>query len=186
MSKTKILAVTKFGQKKAIRAIVMATLFFFAPVVLAYEVAVGLGSSADQSMTIAMGDRSKWPVVADQSWGPLANLWPIATLERHQQQAVFDNFKQRQAITELPFSSIRWDSSQPDMDFIQSFGLSIPYVFVLYEYGERVREQGQATADALRNAGVIDSMLTRDEIIRVKNRFPGKKVKLTSGKAGGL
>ncbi|MEE9447055.1 MAG: hypothetical protein V3V09_03795, partial [Arenicellales bacterium] len=142
----------------------------------AYEVAVGLGSTADESATIALADKSKWPIVAEHSWGPLANLVPIGRLKRHQQQAVFDNFKQRRAITELPFPSIRWTSSQPDMDFIKSFGLSIPYVFVLYEHHERVREQGQATADALKAAGVIDSMLTRDEILRLKARFPGKKI----------
>ena len=150
---------------------------FSAPVTFAYEVAVGLGSTADHSVTIAMGDRSQWPDVADLSWGPLANLVPIGQLNnRNQQAAIFNNFKQRRAITELPFPSIRWDSSQPDINFIESFGLSVPYVFVLYEHYERVRDQGQATADALKAAGVIDSMLTRDEILRLKARFPNKKI----------
>lgn len=166
----------RYYQKIFARVIAMALMLFIVQNVSAYEVAVGLGSTADRSATIAMGDRSKWPVVADLSWGPLANLYPIGLLERSQQQAVFDNFKQRRAITELPFPSIHWTSSQPDMNLIKSFGLSIPYVFVLYEHYERVRDQGQATADALKAAGVIDSMLTRDEIIRLKNRFPGKKI----------
>lgn len=143
----------------------------------AYEVAVGLGSYADYSETIALGDRSKWPYVAKNSWGPLANLWPVGLLDnRAQQEAIFASFTNKRAITELPYPSIRWNSSQPDMDFIRSFGYEIPYVFVLYEHHERVREQGQATADALANAGVIDSMLTRDEILRLKARFPGKKI----------
>ncbi|MDH3693358.1 MAG: hypothetical protein OER96_02155 [Gammaproteobacteria bacterium] len=146
------------------------------PYASAYEVAVGLGSTADQSATIAMGDRSKWPYVADHSWGPLANLVPIAFLSRQQQEAVFNNFKQRRAITELPFPSIRFESSQPDIDFIESFGLSVPYVFVLYEYHERVQHQGQQTADALKAQGVIDSMLTRDEILQLKSRFSNKKI----------
>jgi hypothetical protein len=158
------------------QAIVMGLMLFSASYGLAYEVAVGLGSTADRSATIAMGDRSKWPDVADLSWGPLANLYPIGLLTRSQQQAVFQNFKQRRAITELPFPSIRWTSSQPDIDFIKSFDLSVPYVFVLYEYHERVREQGKETADALKKAGVIDSMLTRGEILRLKERFPGKKI----------
>lgn len=157
-------------------AIVMAIMLFLVPCALAYEVAVGLGSTADPSATVAMGDRSKWPDVADLSWGPLANLVPIGQLEKSQQQAVFNNFKQRRAITELPYPSIRWTSSQPDIDFIESFGLSVPYVFVLYEYHERVRDQGQATADALKAAGVIDSMLTRSEILKLKARFPDKKI----------
>lgn len=147
-----------------------------APGAAAYEVAVGLGSTAAHSISIALGDRNKWPFVADMSWGPLANHVPIAFLTRDQQEAIYDNFKQRRAITELPYPKIRWDSSQPDIDFIKSFGMSVPYVFVLYEYGERVREQGQQTADALAAAGVIDSMLTRDEILTLKARFAGKKI----------
>ena len=158
------------------QAIVTGLMIFTAPCVLAYEVAVGLGSTADQSISIELGDGDKWPFVADMSWGPLANHYPIGLLTRDQQQAIYDNFKQRRAITELPFPSIRWNSSQPDIDFIKSFGMSVPYVFVLYEYHERVREQGQQTADALKAAGVIDSMLTRDEILRLRGRFPGKKI----------
>ncbi len=156
--------------------ICMIVLFFVAPCVFAYEVAVGLGSHAGPEATIAMGDRSQWPVVADLSWGPLANLYPIGTLERSQQEAVFNNFKQRRAISEIPFPSIQWDSVQPDIAFIESFDLSVPYVFVLYERWERIKYQGQETADALKEAGVIDSMLTRDEILRLKARFPEKKI----------
>ncbi len=155
---------------------VLATVFCLMPCASAYEVAVGLGSTAGEAATIAMGDRSKWPMVADLSWGPLANLYPIALTERHQAQAVFDNFKQRRAISELPYPSVRWGRSQPDINYIESFDLSVPYVFVLYEYHERVRDQGQATADALKAAGVIDSMLTRDEVLRLKQNFPGKKI----------
>lgn len=158
-------------------ALGMGAILFTAPFTHAYEVAVGLGSTAGPAATIAMGDRSKWPDVADLSWGPLANLVPIGQLgNRNQQAAVFNNFKQRRAITELPFPSISWSSSQPDINFIESFGLSVPYVFVLYEHHERVRDQGQVTADALKAAGVIDSMLTRDEILRLKARFPNKKI----------
>ena len=54
--------------------------------------------------------------------------------------------------------------------------MSVPYVFVLYEYRERVREQGQQIADELRAAGVVDSMLTRDEILRLRSRFQGQKI----------
>ena len=144
--------------------------------VTAYEVAVGLGSTADQSISIALGDKSKWPFVADMSWGPLANHYPVGLLKRNEQEAIYDAFKQRRAITELPYPSIRWTRSQPDIDFIESFGMSVPLVFVLYEYHERVREQGQQTADALRAAGVVDSMLTREEILRLKARFPNKKI----------
>lgn len=167
---------TNTHRKLLIQAIAIGQLFLLSPLTFSYEVAVGLGSTADYSATIAMQDREQWPVVADLSWGPLANLYPIGLLTRDQQQAVFKNFKQRRAITELPFPSIRWTSSQPDIDFIKSFDFSIPYVFVLYEYHERVRDQGQATADALKAAGVIDSMLTRSEILRLKQRFPDKKV----------
>lgn len=163
-------------QKILTQAIVIGLMVFTAPSVFAYEVAVGLGSTADKSVSIALGDGDKWPFVAEMSWGPLANHYPIGLLTRDQQQAIYDNFKQRRAITELPYPSIRWSSSQPDIDFIKSFGMSVPYVFVLYEYHERVREQGQETADALAAAGVIDSMLTRDEILRLRARFPGKKI----------
>lgn len=164
------------GRAVVFQAIGMIVMLVGVPWAAAYEVAVGLGSYAGPEATIAMGDRSQWPVVADSSWGPLANLVPIATLDRSQQEAVFNNFKHRRAIAEVPFPTIRWDSKQPDIAFIESFGLSVPYVFVLYEYTERVTYQGQATADALAEAGVIDSMLTRDEILRLKQRFPEKKI----------
>lgn len=158
------------------RAVATAVMIFTVPSVFAYEVAVGLGSTADQSISIELGDGDEWPFVAEMSWGPLANHYPIGLLTRDQQQAIYDNFKQRRAITELPFPSIRWNSSQPDIDFIKSFGMSVPIVFVLFEYRERVREQGQQTADALAADGVVDSMLTRDEILRLRARFPGKKI----------
>ena len=154
----------------------VSLLYLLGPSAWAYEVAVGLGSTADPSATIAMGDRSLWPMVADLSWGPLANLVPIGRLERSEQKAVFNNFRQRRAIAELPFPSIRWNSSQPDIDFIESFGLSVEYVFVLYEYSERVKYQGREVADALARDGVIDSMLTGEEILRLKRRFPEKKI----------
>lgn len=154
----------------------MGLMLFSVPWALGYEVAVGLGSTADPSMTIAMGDKSKWPDVAELSWGPLANLVPIGQLTRSQQEAVFNNFKQRRAISELPFPSIHWTSTQPDIAFIESFDLTVPYVFVLYERQERIKYQGRETADALKEAGVIDSMLTRSEILRLKERFPDKKI----------
>jgi hypothetical protein len=163
-------------QSKALILPVAALLSSLAPQARAYEVVVGLGSTADPSATIAMGDGSLWPMVAEHSWGPLANLVPIGTLPHDQQQAVFDNFSQKQAISELPYPSVRWNSSQPDLDLVRSFGFAIRYVFVLYEYDERVQHQGQATADALAAAGVVDSMLTRDEILQLKTRFAGSTV----------
>ncbi len=123
----------------------------------AYEVAPSLGSTASWQATIDMGDRTKWPVVAELSWGPLANLVPIGKLNRSQQEAVFRNFKNQRAITELPYKSINWTGTQGDIAFIESFGLSVPYVFVI-----------DGTAG--------DSMLTREELQRVNARFPDKKI----------
>ena len=124
----------------------------------AYEVAPSLGSTASWQATIDMGDRTKWPVVAELSWGPLANLVPIAKLKNHsQQEAIFRNFKNQRAITELPYKSINWTGTQGDIAFIESFGLSVPYVFVI-----------DGTAG--------DSMLTREELKRVNARFPDKKI----------
>jgi len=165
-----------FYQKTLINAIAMGSLFLSSTCAFAYEVAVGLGSTASHNISIALGDRSKWPYVAENSWGPLANHVPIGLLTREQQTAIYKNFRQRRAISEIPYPTINWNGSQGDIDFIEFFGLSVPYVFVLYEYHERVREQGQATADSLAAAGVIDSMLTRAEILRLKNRFPDKKI----------
>ncbi len=139
------------------RAMTVAMLLVLSSRVFCYEVAVGLGSTADKSATAAMGDGSLWPMVAELSWGPLANLYPIGLLPRNQAQAVFDNFRQRRAITELPYGSIHWNDPQPDISFIESFGLSVPYVFVI-----------DGTAG--------DSMLTREELVRVKTRFPDKKI----------
>ena len=96
-------------------------------------------------------------MVADLSWGPLANLYPIALLERSQQEAVFSNFRQRQAIAEIPYEGIRWNSTQPDIAFIEGFGFTVPYLF-------SINEQHQ------------DGMLSRSEIIRLKTRFPDKKI----------
>ena len=167
----------KTGDNTSFLAAILLVLQLFAfSSASAYEVAVGLGSTASPDATIAMGDRSQWPMVADLSWGPLANLVPIGQLPRSQQQAVFGNFRQRRAIAEIPFPAIYWNSPQPDIALIESFGLSVQYVFVLYEYAERVTYQGRATADALQQEGVIDSMLTRDEILRLKTRFPNKKI----------
>ncbi len=145
-------------------------------IVHAYEVAVGLGSTAAHSISIALGDGSKWPYVAENSWGPLANHVPIGLLTREQQTAIYNNFRQKRAISEIPYPTINWNGSQGDIDFIEFFGFTVPYVFVLYEYHERVSVQGQATADALAEAGVVDSMLTRGEILRLKARFPDKKI----------
>lgn len=144
-------------RKIFVKVISAAIMLFWLPSAFAYEVAVGLGSTADPSATIAMGDRSKWPVVADLSWGPLANFVPIRFLERSQQEAIFDNFKQRRAIAEIPFRQIRWTSSQPHIDWVEGFGLSVPYVFI---------PSGSAG----------DSMLTREELLRAKARFPDKKI----------
>jgi len=140
-----------------VRAVTVAMMSLLPLRVFAYEVAVGLGSTASQSATAAMGDISQWPMVAELSWGPLANLYPIGLLPRNQSEAVFNNFTQRRAITELPYPSIHWNESQPDISFIESFGLAVPYVFVI-----------DGTAG--------DSMLTREELERVKARFPDKKI----------
>ncbi|MBF0432339.1 MAG: hypothetical protein HQK83_13725 [Fibrobacteria bacterium] len=139
------------------QAFVVCLVFMSTQNVVAYEVAVSLGSTADWQATIDMGDSSKWPIVADSSWGVLANLVPIAWLERDQQEAVFRNFKIQRAITELPYNSIDWTGTQGDIAFIESFGLSVPYVFVI-----------DGTAG--------ESMLTREELLRVKDRFADKKI----------
>ena len=123
----------------------------------AYEVAPSLGSTAPPQATIDMGDRTKWPLVADLSWGPLANLVPIARLTPTQRAAVFRNFKNRLAIAELPYKSINWTGTQADIAYIESYGFSVPYVFVL-------------------DGSAGDSMLTRDELLRVNARFPDKKI----------
>ena len=140
-----------------IHAITGIWVFAILPNAQAYEVVVGLGSTAPHSATIAMSDRSKWPLVADYSWGPLANLSPIVLLTPTQQQAIFGNFRQRRAIAEIPYKSIRWEGSQPDIDYVESFGFTIPYLFV---------PGGSAG----------DSMLTKKELQRLKERFPDKKI----------
>ena len=138
--------------------LILFSLLLYIPPAKAYEVAVGLGSTAGKSATIAMMDRSKWPMVADQSWGPLANLYPIALLNRSQQEAIFNNFRHQRAIAEVPYESINWmGTTQPDISFIESFGFTVPYLF-------SINEQHQ------------DGMLTRSEIVRLKKRFPDKKI----------
>lgn len=145
-------------KRKTIVQILLSSLLVFAlQPTFAYEVAPSLGSTAPLQATIDMGDRTKWPVVADLSWGPLANLYPIGLLKSNQQQAVFGNFKNRRAIAELPYKSINWTGTQGDIAFIESFGFSVPYVFVL-------------------DGSAGDSMLTRDELRRVNARFPDKKI----------
>ena len=147
----------KAGRKIVIRGICLAIILMWGPTAVAYEVVVGLGSTADKSVTAAMVDRSKWPVVANLSWGPHANLAPIVLLEKSQQQLIFDNFKQRHAIAEIPFRQIKWTGIQPAIPYIESFGFSVPYLFV---------PDGSAG----------DSMLTRNELLRLKARFPDKKI----------
>ena len=145
-------------KRKTIVQIMLSSLLVFAlQPAFAYEVAPSLGSTAPLQATIDMGDRTKWPVVADLSWGPLANLAPIARLTPTQRAAVFGNFKNRRAIAELPYRSINWTGTQGDIDFIESYGFSVPYVFVL-------------------DGSAGDSMLTRDELRRVNARFPDKKI----------
>ena len=146
-------------KRKTIVQIMLSSLLVFAlQPAFAYEVAPSLGSTAPLQATIDMGDRTKWAVVADLSWGPLANLVPIALLNnRSQQEAVLHNFKNQRAITELPYNSINLNGPQGDILFIESFGLSVPYVFVL-------------------GGSAGDSMLTRDELLRVNTRFPDKKI----------
>ena len=145
-------------KRKTIVRIMLSSLLVFAlQPAFAYEVAPSLGSTAPLQATIDMGDRTKWPVVADLSWGPLANLAPIGRLTPTQRAAVFGNFKNRRAIAELPYKKINWTGTQGDIAFIESYGFSVPYVFVL-------------------DGSAGDSMLTRDELRRVNARFPDKKI----------
>ena len=145
-------------KRKTIVQIMLSSLLVFAlQPAFAYEVAPSLGSTAPLQATIDMGDRAKWPVVADLSWGPLANLAPIGRLTPTQRAAVFGNFKNRRAIAELPYRSINWTGTQGDIAFIESYGFSVPYVFVL-------------------DGSAGDSMLTRAELRLVNDRFPDKKI----------
>ena len=145
-------------KRKTIVQIMLSSLLVFAlQPAFAYEVAPSLGSTAPLQATIDMGDRTKWAVVADLSWGPLANLAPIGRLSPTQRAAVFGNFKNRRAIAELPYRSINWTGTQGDIAFIESYGFSVPYVFVL-------------------DGSAGDSMLTRDELRRVNAGFPDKKI----------
>ena len=145
------------SRKMIVRFLVASLLAGSMQTALAYEVAPSLGSTAPLQATIDMGDRTKWPMVADLSWGPLANLAPIGRLTPAQRAAVFRNFKNRRAIAELPYKSINWTGTQGDITFIESYGFSVPYLFVL-------------------DGSAGDSMLTRDELRRVNARFPDKKI----------
>ena len=145
------------SRKMILRFLVASLLAGSMQTALAYEVAPSLGSTAPQQATIDMGDRTKWPMVADLSWGPLANLAPIGRLTSSQRAAVFRNFKNRRAIAELPYKSINWTGTQGDITFIESYGFSVPYLFVL-------------------DGSAGDSMLTRDELRRVRARFPSRKI----------
>ncbi len=146
----------KNRQNLSLRLLVLLLLFIILPNAQAYEVAFSLGSHAPASATSAMVDRSQWPVVADMSWGPLANLSPIVTLDRVSvQEPIFGNFKQQQAIAEIPYSSINDPYSA--IDYIETFGLTVPYLFV---------PGGSAGS----------SMLTRAELLEVKALFPDKKI----------
>ena len=145
------------SRKMIVRFLVASLLAGSMQTALAYEVAPSLGSTAPLQATIDMGDRTKWPMVADLSWGPLANLAPIGRLTPSQRAAVFGNFKNRRAIAELPYKSINWTGTQGDITFIESYGFSVPYLFVL-------------------DGSAGDSMLTRDELRRVNTRFPDKKI----------
>ena len=144
-------------RKTIVQIMLLSLLVFALQPAFAYEVAPSLGSTAPLQATIDMGDRTKWPFVADLSWGPLANLAPIGRLTPTQRAAVFGNFKNRRAIAELPYRSINWTGTQGDIAFIESYGFSVPYVFVL-------------------DGSAGDSMLTRDELRRVNARFPDKKI----------
>ena len=75
------------SRKMIVRFLVASLLAGSMQTALAYEVAPSLGSTAPLQATIDMGDRTKWPLVADLSWGPLANLVPIARLTPTQRAA---------------------------------------------------------------------------------------------------
>lgn len=143
--------------KKLSRPVVLASMLLLSSGVQAYEVVVGLGSTAGEAATAAMGDRSKWPTVADNSWGILANYYPIALLPENQRAAVLANPANKQAIVEIPYSDISWSGSQGHISYIESYGYTTPYLLIL-------------------NESHANSMMTRDEILAAKARFPNKKV----------
>lgn len=149
------------NRTKLFRTLLAAAMLLYIDSAYAYEVAPSLGSTAPLQATIDLANRSKWPVVADLSWGPLANLYPIALLgSRGQQEAIFNTFKQRKAIAELPYNQIIFDdNSQPAITFIESFGYTVPYVFVL---------------DG--SVGGHSMMLSRTELLKVNAKFPDKKI----------
>lgn len=57
-----------------ITALIVIQCCLFASMASAYEVVVGLGSTASKSVTAAMADRSQWPFVADNAWGDTSKL----------------------------------------------------------------------------------------------------------------
>ena len=72
----------KLYRKFISHGLVLSLMLSGSPGVVAYEVAVGLGSTADQSISVALGDGTQWPYVAEMSWGPLANHYPVGLLTR--------------------------------------------------------------------------------------------------------
>ena len=140
-----------------VAGLLLANVLCLATVASAYEVVLGLGSTAGEAATAAMGDRSKWPTVADNTWGVLANYYPIALLPANQRAAVLANPSRKQAIVEIPYEDIAWNSGQGHISSIESYGYTTPYLLILNEAHQ-------------------DSMMTRSELIRVKARFPNKIV----------
>ncbi len=137
--------------------ILLANVLCLATVVSAYEVVLGLGSTAGEAATAAMGDRNKWPTVADRGWGILANYYPIALLPENQRAAVLANPNRKRAIVEIPYEDIAWSGGQGHISYIESYGYTTPYLLILNEAHQ-------------------DSMMTRSELVRVKARFPDKTI----------
>lgn len=123
----------------------------------AYEVVLGLGSTADKSFTAAMGDRSQWPHVADNAWGIVANYVPIAFLPENERAAVFANPANKRAVVEIPYPDIAWSGNQGHIGYIESYGYTTPYLLILNEANQ-------------------NSVMTRSELLAVKSRFPDKTV----------
>ena len=104
-----------------------------------------------------MGNRSQWPYVADNSWGILTNYYPLALLPESQRAAVLANPAHKRAIVEIPYSDIAWSGSQGHVSYIESYGYTTPHLLILNESHQ-------------------NSMMTREEILAAKARFPGKKI----------
>jgi len=141
--------------KQLARAVAAASMLFLASSANAYEVVVGLGSSAGVSATAAMIDRSQWPTVADNAWGIVYNQIPFYQLSQSQKSALLGNFSHKQAIVEIPYSDI--NSAPAYIASIEAFGFSTPYLLVLNEA----------------NPG---SVMTRSELLGVKNSYPNKTI----------